>query len=40
MIGSSVQMRLDALTDCRLASPGDHAVQKSMTAAAFQILVA
>jgi hypothetical protein len=40
MTGSSVEMRLDTLTDCCLASPGDHAVQKSITAAAFQILVA
>ena len=40
MAGPSVEMGLDALTDCHLASPGDHCVQKSITAAAFQILVA
>jgi len=28
MTGSSVEMRLDALTDCCLASPGDHTIQK------------
>jgi hypothetical protein len=40
MTRPSVEMGLDTLPDCRLASPGDHGVQKSVAAAARQILVA
>jgi hypothetical protein len=40
MTSAGVEMRLDTLSDCTFASPGDHGVQEPVTPAACQIFVA